>query len=173
MPEAHLFFLIKNLASGVQDSLNSRFRWFCMRRAARSEVALPIGEMSLGWSCYCACGGSGIYNGAFGPRPRILRQRRRRKQSAATPSLENSDQDLRIAGELVTDAHLLGVVSELCSNSNDIICVLTMEVLTEASTSKLIHNTKMERLPLPSSDTIELFSPSRTIRRFVSSNVLQ
>ena len=152
--EPKLLLLVRNLDVKAIRRLNAAYRWLRLRAASVDEISVPANLQRDGWSGYCACDGSGIYNGAFGPLRGHLRQRKHgRLQGSTTCSPQ-----LIIDGLEITSATLRCLLHELLSRSAEVIMILCTTPLTSDAHVHIIHSCPTVDVDGPLRNDVELFT---------------
>lgn len=152
--EPKLLVLVRNLDVKALRRLNEAYRWLRLRAASVDEISVPANLQRDGWAGYCACDGSGIYNGAFGPLRRHLRQRKHgRLQGSIT-----SGPRLIIDGLEINSTTLQCLLHELLSRSAEVIMTLRTTPLISDALVDVMHSCPTVDVDGPLRNGVELFT---------------
>ena len=152
--EPKLFVLIKNFCLGAQDLVNGQFRWFRLRKAGEEECSVPYELKTKRWTAFCACDGSGIYNGAFGPMRLRLRGR---KKGRSTDQLQPY-KELFVSGREITSAEHRALLSTLLDNADDVVMALTDKPIDASELGKMIKTSNDYNIEIELQTQTPMFS---------------
>jgi hypothetical protein len=151
------------LEHSALQKLNSDHRWFRLRRADDDEIFVPSNLQRTGWAGYCACDGSGLYNGAFGP----LRRKLTRRKSGRSHDSGTQVHELIIDGQEVTALELQRVLGAILSHSVEMVMTLRTAPITKDTIDRLLLTSPNLDIDRHLANNIELFTEFEQAFRLV------